>query len=101
MCQENTQADPLNEPCPLMISAELTDRIYNVVHLSQRHAVHLLVEFMEMCPYLLIVVGIVFVVALVEHSQNRFTVPEVGWIRFDMCFQFLKIGIVSNEYLAQ
>ena len=45
----------------------------------------------EICANLLIIVWIILVVALVEHGQDRFSVPEVGWICFDMCFQSLEI----------
>ena len=79
-----------------MIPAKLADRIDDLIHLTKRHSVHLLVEFMEICPDLLIIVGIVFVVVFVEHCQDRFPVPEIGWICFDMRFQFLKIGIYDN-----
>ena len=89
MCQKNTQTDSFNEACPLMIPAEPANRIDDLIHLPQRHAIHLLVELVEICTDLLIVVGIVFIVALVEQGQDRFAVPEVGGIRFDMRFQFL------------
>ena len=36
-----------------------------VTYLPQRHAVHLLVELFEICLYLLVVVGIVFVEAFI------------------------------------
>ena len=79
-----------------MIPAEFAHRVDDLVHLSQGHPVHLLVELMEVRSYLLIVVGIVFVVALVEHGQDRFAVSEVRWICFDMSFQRFKTGIHNN-----
>ena len=96
MRQENTQTDSFDEASPLMIAAESANRIDDLIHLPQRHAIHLLVELMEVRSYLLIVVGIVFVVALVEHGQDRFAVSEAGWIRFDMRLQALKLGIHGN-----
>jgi len=44
MCQENSKANPFGEACLLMIPAELTDWINDVIHLSQRHSIHLLVR---------------------------------------------------------
>ena len=69
VCQENPQANPFDKASFLMIPAQPTDRIYNVIHLRKRHAVHLLVELVEVCAYLLIIIGIVFVVVLVEHIR--------------------------------
>ena len=79
-----------------MIAAESANRVDDLIHFPQRHAIHLLVELMEVRSYPLIVVGIVFVVALVEHGQDRFAVPKVGWISFDMRFQRFKTGIQNN-----
>ena len=70
-----------------MIPAQLTDRIDNFVHLPERHSVHLLVELMEVRTDLLVIVGIVFVVAFVEHGEDRLTVPEVWWMLRNMPFQ--------------
>ena len=47
MCQENPQANPFDKSSLFMIPTELTDRIYDVVHFPQQHAVHLLVELGE------------------------------------------------------
>ena len=79
-----------------MVAAESAYRIDDLVHLPQRHTVHLLVEIIEIRSYQFLVIWIDFVVAFVEHGLDRFPVHEIGWICFDMRFQFLKIGIHDN-----
>ena len=64
-----------------MIPTQLTDRIYNVVHLPERHPVHLLIQIIEISLYLLVVIRIILVVALVEHGQDGFSISEV-WRMF-------------------
>ena len=73
-----------------MIPAQLTDRVDNLIHLLQGHAVHLPVEFVEVFLDLFVVIGIVLVVALIEHGQNRLTIAVVGWVLLDVCFQGFK-----------
>ena len=51
-----------------MVTAQLADRIDDLIHLPQGHSVHLLVKLIEIRLYLLIIVGIVLVVAFVEHG---------------------------------
>ena len=97
MCQENTQANPFDESSLLVIPAELADRIYNVVHLPQWHPVHLLVELVEVCADLLVVIWAVFVVALVGHGQDRFSIPEVWGILCDISSQFFKVSFQVNH----
>jgi len=77
----------VNESSPLMIPAELADRVDDPIHLLQGHAVHLPVEFVEVFLDLFIVVGVVLVVALVEHGQNRLTVAVAGWMLHNVGFQ--------------
>ena len=73
-----------------MITAEGTDRIDNLIHLPERHPIHLLVQLIEVCFNLLVVIGTVFVVAFIEHSQNRFTITVVGWVLLNVGFQGFK-----------
>ena len=47
-----------------------------------RASVHLLIELIEGCLYLLIIVGIMFVVAFIEHSQNGLAISKVRWMGF-------------------
>ena len=77
----------VNESSPLMIPAKLTDRINDLIYLLQWHTVHLPVEFVEVFLDLFVVIGVVLVVALVEHGQNRLTVAVVGWALLNVGFQ--------------
>ena len=97
MRQKNTQTDSFDESSLLMIPAELTDRVDDPIHLLERHSIHLLVEFIEVCANLLIIIGIVFIVALVEHGQDRISVTEVWRIFCDVGSQFLKIDFQINH----
>jgi len=65
LCKQNTQANPFNEASPLMIPAEFTDRVDDLVHLPERHSVHLLVELVEICADQLVVIGLIFVEAFI------------------------------------
>ena len=53
-----------------MIPTELTDWVDNPIHLPERHSIHLLVELVEVRTDLFVVIGAVFVVTFVQHSQN-------------------------------
>jgi len=53
-----------------MIPAEFAYGINDLIHLPELHPVHLLVELIEVRTDLLVVIGVVFVVAFVEHLQN-------------------------------
>ena len=79
-----------------MIPAEFADWVYDFIHLLQGHTVHLLIELIEVCLYLLIIVGIMFVVALVEHVQDRLTIPEIRWMLCNIGFQSIKISFQGN-----
>ena len=57
-----------------MIPAQLTDREDDPIHLPEGHSVHLPVLFLD----LFVVVRVVLVVALVEHSQHRLAVTVSG-----------------------
>ena len=84
-----------------MIPAELADRVSNAIHLPERHSIHLLVELVEVRLYLLVIVGIVLVVALVEHSQDGLSIPEVRRMDIDVrfyCFQISFQGNTSRKF---
>lgn len=48
-----------------MVTAQHTDRIEDLIHLPEWHAIHLTVQFFEVRLYLLVIVGIVFVEAFI------------------------------------
>ena len=75
-----------------MIPAEFTDWVDNLIHLPERHSVHLLVELIEVRAVLFVIVGIVFVVALVKHGEDRLTITEIRRLGFDIGFQSVKIS---------
>ena len=70
-----------------MVPAEFADRVDDFVHLPQGHPIHLLVQLIEICFYLLIIIGAVFVVAFIEHSQHGISIAVVEWMLLDMGFQ--------------
>ena len=51
--QQNANLDSLDEARPLVTTKDPTYRIDDLIHLSQRHAVYLLVVFIEVRPYAL------------------------------------------------
>jgi hypothetical protein len=69
-----------------VIPAEFTDWIYDVVHLPERQPIHLFIEFGEVRADLLVIIGIVFVVAFIEHRQNGVAIPKVRWMLCNMPF---------------
>ena len=91
--QQNTNLDSFNETRPLVIPAELAYWVDDPIHLPQLHAVHQAIELIEIHLYLLVIVWIAFVVAFIEHSQNRLPIPIIGWMCINIDFQFLKIWI--------
>ena len=73
-----------------MITAEGTDWVDDLIHLPQGHTVHLMIKLIEVCTDLLVVIGTVFVVAFVEHGQNRLAITVAGRVLLDVCFQGVK-----------
>ena len=73
-----------------MISAELADWVEDLIHLPQGHSVHLSIEFIEVCFDLFVVVGVILVVAFVEHGQHGIAISVAGWMLLDMGFQGFK-----------
>lgn len=54
-----------------MVVAEGADWIYDLIHLPKWHAVHQLVQLVEILLDLIIVHQIDFVIGFIEHIQNR------------------------------
>lgn len=79
-----------------MFPAEGADRVDNTIHVPERHAIHLLVELVEVRADLFVVIGIVFIVALVEHGEDRLAIAVVWWIGFYVGFQKFKIRFQGN-----
>ena len=50
-----------------MIPAQLTDWIDDPIYLPKLHTIHLLVELVEICADLLVVVWAVFVMTFIQH----------------------------------
>ena len=63
--QRNTNLDTCVKANPFMIPAEFANRVDDLIQLTERHSVHLLVELIEILADLFIVVGVVFVEAFV------------------------------------
>ena len=59
-----------NIPFHFVVTAEGADRVDDPIHLLQGHAVHSLAQHLEVRADLFVVVGVVRVVAFVEHGQN-------------------------------
>lgn len=78
--QADSYLNPLYEPSPFVVTAEGADRVDDPVHLAQLHAVHPLVQFVEVRLDLGTVHGVDFVVGFIEQSQGGRTVAEVGRI---------------------
>ena len=71
MCKRDTQFYALNKTGFFVVPAELTDRINNLVHITQVHTVHQLVQFMEIIFDLGIVQAVAFAVSFVQHGKYR------------------------------
>ena len=88
----NSRLHALNKTGLFVIPAEDTARIYDFVHLSERHPVHPLIQLVKVCLYLLIVIGIVFVITFVEHTQDRLCIAKnrlMGQCIFFQCINVL------------
>lgn len=75
---------------PLVIPAQFTVWVDNLIHLPQRHTVHLLVELIEILADLFIVVGVVFVEAFVQQTQDGIRISIIRWMVSYALFQNLK-----------
>ena len=76
-----------------MITAQGTNRVDDPVHLPQFHAVHGLVQGIEVFLDLFVVHFVDLVVGLVQKSQNGVTIPEVQRVFLYLLFQLLDIWI--------
>ena len=88
--QKDTYLDTLHKTSFLMVTAQLADRIDDLVHLPERHPIHQLIQFVEVRFYRPVIHRIDFAVSFIQKRQDGITVPEIWWIRFDIGFQFLK-----------
>lgn len=79
-----------------MLPAEFTDWVNDLIYFPERHAIHLPVEFVEVRTDLFVVIEIVFIVALVEHGEDRLAIAVVWWIGFYVGFQKFKIRFQGN-----
>ena len=91
LSQADTDPDALHEARPLVVTAEGTERIQDGIHLPEGHAVHGLVEGMEVRLGLCVVHVVDLVVGFVETSQDGITVAEVWRILCDKGSQLLKV----------
>lgn len=77
--QTDTNFNTFYKAFLFMIPAQLINRIDDLIHLPQGHPIHLLVEFVEACPNLLIVIWVVLIVTLVEHGEAMAILDEVPY----------------------
>ena len=70
LCQPYPNLHTVDEAGAFVVTAEGADRIYDLIHLPQRHAVHQLVQLVEILLDLVIVHQIDFIIGFVEHIQN-------------------------------
>ena len=70
LCQPHPDLHAVDEAGAFVVAAEGADRIHDFVHLPERHAIHQLIQFMEILLDLVIIHQIDFVVGFVEHVQN-------------------------------
>ena len=66
----NTNLDTFNEASLFVIPAELADQIYDLIHIPDGHSVHLPVKFVEIRFDFIVVIGAIFIVALVKQPQD-------------------------------
>lgn len=80
-----------------MITAELTDRIDDLIHLPEWHAIHLTVQFFEVRLYLLVVVRIILIETFIQKFQDRIRIPIIGWIISPpRCFSISKYSFIEQ-----
>ena len=101
----HTDLDSLDKPGALMAAAEGADGVDNGIHLLQSHAVHGVIECLEVCSDQLRVHAIEFVVDLVQQTQWAVTIAEIGLLCTDVLaqegeelgcfssFEFVHVGI--------
>ena len=70
LCQSDTDLHAVDEAGAFVVTAEGADWIHDLIHLPERHAIHQLVQLMEVLLDLAIIHQVDFVVGFVEHIQN-------------------------------
>ena len=97
-CQCNSNFHALHKSSALMIPAEGTDRVNDPIHILQFHAVHGLVQGIEVGLYLPVVHRIHLGVGFVKKGQDRITAAEVWRIVCQAGFELVEIGFHGNTY---
>ena len=67
----------MHEARPFMMATKAAHRINDLIHLPQGHAVHLLVEPLEIRLDLLIGHGVDVAVGFVEEAQHRLVISQI------------------------
>ena len=70
LCQTYPDLHAVDAAGAFVVTAEGADWIHDLIHLPEWHAIHQLVQLMEVLLDLVIVHQIDFVVGFVEHIQN-------------------------------
>ena len=92
----NTNLYALRKSSPLVIPAEGADRVNDPIHILQLHAVHGLVQGIEVCLDLGILHGIHLGVGFVKKRQDRIATAEVRRIFCQAGFELVEIGFHGN-----
>ena len=70
LCQPDADLHTVDEAGAFVVTAEGADRIDDLIHLPERHAVHQLIQLMEIPLDFVIVHQIDFVVSFVKHGED-------------------------------
>ena len=70
LCQSDTDLYTVDKAGAFVVTAEGADWIDNLIHLPERHAIHQLIQFMEILLDLVIIHQVDFIVGFVEHSED-------------------------------
>ena len=94
--QGNSNFHAFRKATSLMIPAESTDRVNDPIHFPQFHAVHGLVQGIEVGLDLPVVHRIHLGIGFVKKCQDRITVAEVWRIVCQAGFELVEIGFQGN-----
>ena len=84
-----------------MVPAEGADGIQDAVHLQQVQAVHLAVEFVEVCLDPVIVQAVAFAVGFIQQGKHRVAAAEVRLMVSDVLLQYIiKLVHIYLRYVA-
>ena len=72
--------DPLNKPCLLVIPAEGTDGIDNIVDFLQVLSVHELIELLEVGFDGCVIEAAGFVIGIEQHLQDALGIVGTAWL---------------------